>query len=102
VPGGTVTAAGLVPLELSVMVVLLVGGPPGSLGPLGDDPPQFTINVTTAAVMMSRRRRIVHNANACSFGMLDRMRCPFRPSGSVNPYEIGKEFVENHQKIRGF
>ena len=47
-PGGTVTAAGLVPLDVSVMVVLFAGGPPGSLGPLGDDdPPQFTTSATT-------------------------------------------------------
>jgi len=70
-PGGTVTAAGFVPLDVSVIVVLGVGVPPGSLGPLGDDP-QFTANVSNAAAARSRPR-VSHVGNVCSISMLDRL-----------------------------
>jgi hypothetical protein len=80
VPGGTVIAAGLAPLEVSVMVVLLVGVPPELSGALGDDPPQFSANEINAPIPTSRPR-VIHVANVRSLSMLDRMLSetgPFR------------------------
>jgi hypothetical protein len=63
VPGGTVMAAGLAPLEVNVMVVLAVGVPPELSGVLGDDPLQLTANVIKTPIPTSRPG-VIHIANS--------------------------------------